>query len=83
MFRLIRKKIIFFIIMQYGESGGSVVECLTRDQGIVASNLSGRVLDSRSKDCGFEPHQRHCFVSLSKTLFPCVVLVQPNMTKNC
>ena len=29
--------------------------------------LSGRVLDLRSTGCGFEPHQRHCVVSLSKT----------------
>ena len=29
--------------------------------------LSGRVLDSRQKGPGFEPHQRHCVVSLSKT----------------
>ena len=29
--------------------------------------LSGRVLDSRTKGCRFEPHQRHCVVSLSKT----------------
>ena len=29
--------------------------------------LSGRVLDSRLRGCGFEPHQHHCVVSLSKT----------------
>ena len=29
--------------------------------------LSGRVLDSRPRGPGFEPHRRHCFVSLSKT----------------
>ena len=29
--------------------------------------LSGRVLDSRPKGRGFEPHGRHCVVSLSKT----------------
>ena len=29
--------------------------------------LSGRVIDSRPKGRGFEPHQHHCFVSLSKT----------------
>ena len=32
--------------------------------------LSGRVLDSRSKGCGFKPHLRHCVVSLTKTLYP-------------
>ena len=30
-------------------------------------SLSGRVLVSRSRDCGLEPHLRHCVVSLSKT----------------
>ena len=29
--------------------------------------LSGRVLDSRQKGGGFEPHWGHCLVSLSKT----------------
>ena len=29
--------------------------------------LSGRVLDLRLMDRGFEPHQRHCLVFLSKT----------------
>ena len=33
-------------------------------------SLSGRVLDSRLRGCGFEPHQRHCIVSLSKTHYP-------------
>ena len=28
--------------------------------------LSCRVLDSRPRGLGFEPHWRHCFVSLSK-----------------
>ena len=29
--------------------------------------LSGRVLDLRPRSCWFEPHWRHCIVSLSKT----------------
>ena len=29
--------------------------------------LSGRVLDSRPRGRAFEPHRRHCVVSLSKT----------------
>ena len=29
--------------------------------------LSGRVLYSRPRGRGFEPHRRHCVVSLSKT----------------
>ena len=31
--------------------------------------LSVRVVDSRSRGCWFEPHRRHCIVSLSKTLY--------------
>ena len=47
------------------ERSGSVEECLTRDRG-------GR---------GFEPHQRHCAVSLSKNINPTLVLVQPSKTR--
>ena len=43
--------------------------------------LSGRVLDSRPKGRGFEPHQRHCVVSLSKNINPSLVLVQPRKTR--
>ena len=39
--------------------------------------LSGRVLDSRPRGRGFEPHKRHCLVSLSKNINPSLVLVQP------
>ena len=39
--------------------------------------LSGRVLDSRPKGLGLEPHRRHCVVSLSKNISPSLVLVQP------
>ena len=43
--------------------------------------LSGRVLDSRPKGRGFEPHLRHCVVSLSKNINPSLVLVQPRKTR--
>ena len=43
--------------------------------------LSGRVLDSRSKGHGFEPHRRHCVVSLSKNINPSLVLVQPRKNR--
>ena len=39
--------------------------------------LSGRVHDSRPKGRGFEPHRRHCVVSLSKNINLSLVLVQP------
>ena len=42
--------------------------------------LSGRVLDSIPKGRGFEPHRRHCVVSLSKNINPSLVLVQPRKT---
>ena len=31
--------------------------------------LSGRVLDSRLRDSGFEPHRRHCVVVLEQDTF--------------
>ena len=43
--------------------------------------LSGRVLDSRPRGRGFEPHWRHCVVSLSKNINPSLVLVQPRKTR--
>ena len=43
--------------------------------------LSGRVLDSRPRGRGFEPHRRHCVVSLSKSINPSLVLVQPRKTR--
>ena len=43
--------------------------------------LSGRVLDSRPRGCGFEPQWRHCVVSLSKNINPGLVLVQPRKTR--
>ena len=43
--------------------------------------LSGRVLDSRPRGRGFEPHRRHCIVSLSKNINPSLVLVQPRKTR--
>ena len=46
-----------------------------------AQLLSGRVLDSRPKGRGFEPHRRHCVVSLSKNINPSLVLVQPRKTR--
>ena len=43
--------------------------------------LSGRVLDLRPKGRGFQPHRRHCIVSLSKNINPSLVLVQPWKTR--
>ena len=43
--------------------------------------LSGRVLDSRPKGRGFEPHRRHCVVVLEQDIYPSLVLVQPRKTR--
>ena len=42
--------------------------------------LSGRVLDSRPRDRGSEPHWHHWDVTLSKKIYPSLVLVQPRKT---
>ena len=43
--------------------------------------LSGRVLDSRPRGRGFEPHRCHCVVCSSKISNPRLVLVQPRKTR--
>ena len=43
--------------------------------------LSCRVLASRPKGRRFEPHPRHCLVSLSKNINPSLVLVQTRKTR--
>ena len=48
---------------------------------LISEWLSGRVLDSRPNGRGFEPHRRHCVVSLSKNINPSLVLVQPRKTR--
>ena len=41
---------------------------------------SGRVLESRPRDCGFEPHRLHCLVVLEQDTF---ILAQPRKTGPC
>ena len=43
--------------------------------------LSGRVLDSKQRGHGFEPHRHHCVVSLSKNINLSPVLGQPRKTR--
>ena len=38
------------------------------------------MLECLTRDRGFEPHRRHCVVSLSKNINPSLVLVQPRKT---
>ena len=59
---------IFFIVTKLclkKMTGVYLTICTTINYG--AQWLSGRVLDSRPRGRGFEPHRRHCDVSLSKT----------------
>ena len=44
--------------------------------------LSGRVLVSRPRGRGFEPHPHHCVVSMSKNINPSLVRVQPRKTRS-
>ena len=39
------------------------------------------MFESRPEGRGFEPHQRHCVVSLSKNIYLSLVLVQPRKTR--
>ena len=45
-----------------------------------AKKPSDRVLDSRPKGRGIEPHRRHCVVSLSRHITHSLVLAQPKKT---
>ena len=49
------------------ERSGSVVECLTRDKGAAGSSLTGATV----------------LWSLSKNIYPSLVLVQPRKTRPC
>ena len=59
----------------------SFSKCAAHQVLLGAQWLSGRVLDSRPKGRGFEPHRRHYVVSLSKNIYPSLVLVQPRKTR--
>ena len=78
-FRLVGLKSVYWIYV--GNTQRLSETCFIKKPGIVpaipglqetdlslgAQWLSGRALDSRPKGRGFEPHRRHCVVSLSKT----------------
>ena len=56
------------------------MQCYILNTNVGAQWLSGRVPDSRPRGRRFQPHRRHCVVSLSKTINPSLVLVQPRKT---
>ena len=68
-----------FTITNYLSLGFTIMCRLSTKVG--AQWLSGRVFDSRPRGRGFEPHGRHCVVSLSKNINPSLVLVQPRKTR--
>ena len=70
-----------FYIGLYREQHEKIFLSETKIRPMGAQWLSGRVLDSRPKGRGFEPHRRHCVVSLSKNINPSLVLVQPRKTR--
>ena len=55
------------LTLNYGLSVG--VHVFNRSKLKGAQWLSGRVLDSRPKGRGFEPHRRHCVVVLEQDTF--------------
>ena len=74
------KSTFMFRFPTQGPRGGSeVVSDFLHMYYLGARWLSGRVLDSRRKGRGFEPHRCHCIVSLSKDINPSLVLVQPRI----
>ena len=58
----------------------SVNNCSVISESKKVQWLSGRELNLRPKGRRFEPHRRHCIVSLSKNINPSLVLVQPKKT---
>ena len=53
---------------------------LQRMAHMEAQWLSGRLLHSRPRDRGFEPH---CVVFLEQDIYPSLALVQPSKTRPC
>ena len=55
-------KLVIFLVVYQNNEAGQLIKSWEEAQW-----LRGRVLDSTPRGGGFEPHQRHCVVSLSKT----------------
>ena len=59
--------LFYSIIFLYPNSDYNVFQNSSLMLFLGVQSFSGRVLDSRQKGHRFEPHRRHCVVSLSKT----------------
>ena len=51
------------------------------DTVLNTKKIGRAVVECLTQDQGFEPHRRHCVVSLSKTIYPSLVLAQPRKTR--
>ena len=71
---LIKDKLIDLIERTFQKEGSPYLACNDRNAFFTSEKqgaqwLSGRVLDSRPKGRGFEPHRRHCVVVLEQDTF--------------
>ena len=71
---LIKDKLIDLIERTFQREGSPYLACNDRNAFFTSEKqgaqwLSGRVLDSRPKGSGFEPHRRHCVVVLEQDTF--------------
>ena len=85
-YRLIRRRISFSLTFNWFKARiyCNYKSCLNPVYRELAQWLSGRVLDSRPKGRGFEPHRRHCVVVLEQDTFnQSLVLNQPRKTSPC
>ena len=62
---LVSPDFLFTFGFTFGKHNGNI----SISEIVGAQWLSGRVLDSRPKGRGFEPHRRHCVVVLEQDTF--------------
>ena len=74
-------KLHYFVFTMYGYISLFYPLSKKSDGILDCGEHSGSVVDSRPRGRGFEPHQRHCIVSLSKNINPSLVLVQARKTR--
>ena len=74
-FRLETLRLVFQTVVHSSSYTDALIQCCCVDSGLYRNQLS------RPRGRGFNPHRRHCFVSLSKNINPSLVLVQPRKTR--